>query len=303
MPKIVRVCAIFQLCLTCSWLLVLVFAPFTGEYWTMRASLLLFETVTGVGEGRFIPHDKLLRHQERFRQLPATLQASVLEGYRRLEQDAEVPASVWCKRAIHLLTHQEAPFLQVWLIAGIVLPVLLLLRKEGSVGALWLLPCISVCYVLSHFFYSTPYPPSADAKLFPTEEALRAYEDPSLLPASDYARMQDAWNRYLLTHWSPSAPLANTPSTPLEEAEYQFTLARVLAKIEAPAKSQTMSSFPQRSPLFLGLFFFWHLCFALIVERTHRFLLKKQRQQQRLTSLSLNPKLMTANAPSHSPVI
>lgn len=301
MRKVVRLCAIFQLCLTCAWMLLLFFAPFMGEYWTTRASLLLFETVTGVGEGRFIPHDKLLRHQERFLKLPPTVQTSVLEGYRQLELEAKTPAGVRLKRAINLLTHQEAPFLQAWFIAGMVLPVLLLLRKEGSVAALWLLPLISACYVLSHFFYSAAVPPSVDAQLFPTEEALKAYEDPALLHLSEYARMQDAWNRYLLTHFAPKAPLATTLSTPLEEAEYQFTLSRVMAKIKAPAKAAAQPIFPQRSSLFLGLFFFWHLCFALIVERAHRVLLKKQRQAAML--LPLNPQLMMANAPSHSPLI
>lgn len=280
MPKRVRMCAIFQLCFTCSWMLLLFLSPFTGDYWNTRASLLLYETVTGIGEGRFIPQEKLLRHQERFRALPQDTQNAVLDGYRSLEQEAQIPASRQLERALRLLTHQESPFLQLWLLAGMILPVLLLLRKEGSVQAIWLLPVIAACYVLSHSVYSAPNPPAADAALFPTEEALRAYEDPTASYSSEYARMQDAWNRYLMVHWSPTIPTESS----LEDAEYQFTLARVQAKMayaqsEIGRQVSVQMSFPQRSSLFLGFFLLWHLIFAYTVERAHRLLLREQRMQ------------------------
>lgn len=271
MPKPVRLCAIFQLCFTCSWVLLLFLSPFTGDYWTTRASLLLFETATGVGEGRFIPQEKLLRHQERFQKLPQQQQAFILEGYERLEQEAQSSPLKRLKMAFYLLTHQEAPFLPAWFLAGLSLPILLLLRKEGSVYAIWLLPIIAGCYLVSHAFYSAPTPLSADAKLFPTENQLHAYENPALAKASDYERMQDAWERYLFTYWDPAS------THDLEEAEYQFNLARVMAKTSADqGKNTHPHTFPQRSALFLALFLFWHFFFALTVQRAHRALLKQQ---------------------------
>lgn len=301
MPKRVRVCAIFQLCFTSSWILLLFLAPFTGDYWNTRASLLLYETVTGIGEGRFIPQEKLLRHQERFRELPAFIQTRVLDGYRHLEQEAQLPVRRQLERAFRLLTHQEAPFLQIWLLAGMILPVLLLLRKEGSVQAIWLLPVIAACYVLSHSFYSSANPPAADAALFPTEETLREFEDPTAYYSSEYARMQHAWNRYLMMHWSPEG---RTESS-LEDAEYQFTLARVQAKMayaqsEIGRDAASRLPFPQRSSLFLGFFLLWHLFFAYTVERAHRLLIKEQSRQ---VSLSLNSPLRAAHVPSHSTIV
>lgn len=256
-------------------MLLLFLAPFTGEHFDIRSDLLLFEHVTGIGEGRFIPKETLLTSQERFAKLPQAQQHTVLEGYRHLENIAQMPASTRFKRALWLLTHQEAPFLQGWFIAGMVLPILLLLRREGSVRALWLLPVITGLYVCSHFLYSVQEMPSADAALFPTEEQLRIYEDPAVMYASSFERMKDAWQHYLVQHWSPSKPLLETASS-LDEAEYQFTLARVLAKIRHPA--HISHTFPKRSHLFLALFLGWHLLFACLVERAQRICLKQQQQ-------------------------
>lgn len=294
MPKRVRLCAIFQLCFTCSWFLLLLLSPFTGDYWTTRASLLLFETATGVGEGRFIPQEKLLRHQERFQKLPQAQQAFILEGYHRLEQEAQASPSKRFQMALYLLTHQEAPFLPAWFLAGLILPVLLLLRKEGSVYAIWLLPIIAACYLVSHFFYSSLSPLSADAKLFPTEVELHAYESPALAASSEYARLQDAWNRYLFTHWDPQS------THDLEEAEYQFNLARVMAKTGADQEKKSLLSypntFPQRSSLFLAFFFLWHFFFALTVQRAHHALLKEQKRLQ-------SPLLANTHGPAHPSLI
>lgn len=273
MPKHVRLCAIVQLCLTCSWMLLLFLAPFTGEHFAIRSDLLLFEHVTGIGEGRFIPKETLQASQERFAKLSKAQQHVILEGYRYLENAAQMPASSRVKRALWLLTHQEAPFLQAWFVAGMVLPILLLLRREGSVRALWILPLITGLYACSHFLYSVQDTPSADAALFPTEEQLRVYEDPAVTYTSSFERMKDAWQRYLVRYFSPSTPLLETAFS-IAEAEYQFTLARVLAKITHP--THMSHTFPKRSNLFLALFLGWHLLFACLVERAQRAALKQQ---------------------------
>jgi hypothetical protein len=77
--------------------------------------------------------------------------------------------------------------------------------------------------------------------------------------------LEKGWKRYLLDQWSLNQEIDENQQ--LEEAEFQFTLAR-LNMLHAQPRSEWLNTFHEKSSLFsLLLFFAWNMFFAWSVSR------------------------------------
>lgn len=256
-----RICAIIQLCLAFSLILWVVAEPFTGEYFTTRSSLLLFQTATGKGD-RFVPADKLARHAKRFDMLDASQQRRVLEGYRNLEDYASRPFLSKLVDSGKALFLDLSPFTQAWIFFSIAIALLLLLHISGAAAAAWLLPVITLCYVIDNQMDGASPPALAEESLLPSEHELIAQYPANSLVAS--------WQQYLIRNWAQEAP-SDDPQLFLEQVEsgeHALTVARVERWMERNPSLRDRPVRPTRKPWpLLAMFMAWNLSFAVCVNR------------------------------------
>lgn len=256
-----RICAIIQLCLAFSLILWVVAEPFTGEHFTTRSSLLLFQTATGKGD-RFVPADKLARHAKRFDMLDASQQRRILEGYRNLEEYASRPFLSKLVDSGKALFLHLSPFTQAWIFFSIVIALLLLLHISGAAAAAWLLPVITLFYVIDNQMHGVTPPTLADEALLPSEHELIAQYPAESLVAS--------WQQYLIRSWAREAP-SDDPQLFLEQVElgeHALTVARVERWMEQNHGLRDRPVRPTRKPWpLLAMFIAWNLTFAIGVNR------------------------------------
>lgn len=256
-----RICAIIQLCLAFSLILWVMAEPFTGEYFTTRSSLLLFQTATGKGD-RFVPADKLARHAKRFDTLDVNQQRRVLDGYRKLEGYASRPFFAKFVDSWKALLLDLSPFTQAWIFFSIVIALLLLLRISGAAAAVWLLPAITLCYVVDNQMDGVTPPALTDEALLPSEQELVTQFPADSLVAS--------WQQYLIRSWAREVP-STDPQRYLEQVEsgeHALTVARVERWMEQNPVLGAKPVRPTRKPWpLLALFIVWNFTFAACVNR------------------------------------
>lgn len=263
----IKACAIIQLCLAFSCIIWVWAQPFTGDYFTTRSALLLFQTATGQGNS-FISPEKLKRHAVRFAKLEPKRRQQLLEAYTELERRAQRPALTKLGESFKALLIDLPPFTQAWLLFSITIAILLLRGVEGAVAASWLLPVITLCCVFDNPRFSAIA--SVDEVQLPSEEVfLKQYlEEPlgSSL-AEQKAGWTRAWQRYLIEVWADETPSSDPEewAMQVESGEYALTVARIekggggVIAI-SPSKQITW-------PL-LWLYLFWNTLFAMLVNRS-----------------------------------
>lgn len=252
-----RVLAIVQLCLAFSLMLWVLAEPFTGEYFATRSSLLLFQTATGKGD-KFVAADKLQRHAERFAQLSPERQETLLKGYRDLEKQTQRSFASKAQDSAKALLLDLPPFAQAWLVFSVAIAILLLLSVEGAAKAAWLLPIITLCYVVDDRMHYVAPPPSADERILPNEEYLTQHYGSNLL---------QSWQRYLVVEWAGEEPRedAQTFALQVEAGEHALTVARIEAWLNQPHTKKEPSNSQIPFPL-LALYLLWNFTFALLIQ-------------------------------------
>lgn len=249
-PGPARVCAIVQLCIAFSMILWELTLPFTGEVFKQKSSTMLYEEVLRSAQFEKLPP----AHQQRFfAQYDAMKAKQPIGG--KLSAGA---AQLFVKNSV---------FKTSWLLFSIILPILLLKRREGVAAAIWILPMLAFCYACDNQFNGQAFA-NQEALLFPSEtQIVENYMDAELSPriSEQQIQLSVGWKRYLIREW-----LEEIPSQEREIFEQQakagsfaFTLARIEKRLLDDA-TRASTVFRKEHPLFLCAYLLWNLLFALI---------------------------------------
>lgn len=269
-PMPARLCAIIQLCLAFIVILWNLSQPFMGELFAFKSQILLYQDVMGISpKQETVEKQARMRHNaERFQALPLEEKQLILKSYQKLEALLERSFFTKMGRSLHILFFEMPTYEQVWLLLSIVLPILLLKRVEGASQAIWLLPLLTSFYAYDNQLFGRPTSPTAEARLFPSEEVIVAHYLSEPLSKNVFGQSEQllrGWKRYLVKEWTKEQPSSDSLvfNQQAEKGEFLFTLARLKA---LPAPNKMLSSKPPaKEPIsLLAVYLFWNFFFAYI---------------------------------------
>lgn len=273
-PTSARLCAIIQLCLAFSILLWNAALPFTGELFTIKSKLVLYQDVMGTTAKDQLSIEKrlrLARNQERFEQLPPKQAKTIIRGLESTQKQLQRSFFNKIKQAIHILFFEIPFYEQVWLLLSFILPILLLKRTEGVVQVIWVLPLLAALYAVDNRMHGQPPLRAPDTHLFPTEHIL--IKDHLKEPLSEnifeqQIQLQKAWKLYLIKEWNKSlpSPELEIADQQAENGEFAFNLARLNLIAKEEIRTKPTIGIQEPLPL-LALYFFWNVFFACVVWR------------------------------------
>lgn len=258
MSKPQRIMAILQLCIVFTLATSLAAYPFLGEMYDIKKSKLLLEFLMGKNHPA---------NNTRFSQLSDKQQNQIEQQYTTLTENSQKPFTQKLLRSIKILLFALPPFERAWILLGTIIPILLLLRRDGAQHAAWLLPLIAAAYCTDNIRNSPVTNTHLQDPLFPTEQYLvDNYLDAPLSDkvSEQYTQLDHAWHLYLAKEWAKPQPHLNGPSLDeqTDNGLYAFQLARLKAQNTQPQTSDTLR-FRQRQPIWiLVLYVLWNLLFA-----------------------------------------
>jgi hypothetical protein len=270
-PTPQRFMAIGQLCLAFSLLLWYMTQPFMGEYFTLRSRMLLYEYVMGTSDilkNRVDQEAKSKRQLQRFKGLPEEEKQLLKGDYQNLQEYAKRPALKKIADGIHVLTRDIPPFEQAWIVFSITIAILILLKKDGANLAAWIIPLIVMAYIVDNQLNGKTIESPLDYSLFPTEQLLLQNYLAEPLAKTTFEQKQqleEGWQRYLIKNWSSVGK--NKYNDPVEEGEFNFTLAR-LKLLRTQPLSSWLHSFNEKLGFFSMFFYLlWNGLFGWIIGR------------------------------------
>lgn len=263
-PTPARVMAILQLSLGLLLLIWQLSQPFMGELFAIRSKMAVYEYVMGTRDGSEMQQ----RNAARFQQLPVNLRTEIIHDYSQWQD--KLQESFWhkLKRAFEGVLFHMPLFEKMWLLLSLVIPILILLKVEGSIHAAWLIPLVVFAYAVDNRWYGEPKHLSPELQLFPTEAYLmHTYAEDELdpNPFNQKEQLQASWELYLIKEWTQPIPgtAVIEHAKQVEEGEYAFTTARALAikKDKEPSKPV------QESNALLIVYLLWNIAFAYVVSK------------------------------------
>lgn len=272
LPTKQRLITIGQLCAAFSLMLWYLVQPFMGEYFTLRSHLLLYEYVMGTSDilkTKKGQEKKLERQTERFKKLPESKQHLLIKDYQEIQTYAMRPPSQKVQEGVQILIKNIPPFEQAWIFFSIIIGILILLKKKEAKQAAWLLPLIVLTYCIDNQVTGKPSFLAPDLQLFPTEEKIiHHYLIEPLSPSffRQKEQLEKGWQRYLIENWSTNQ--FDGENNRLEEAEFQFTVARLNLWHGQPLSKWLHRFHEKLNPIFLFFILVWNTLFAWIVSRS-----------------------------------
>lgn len=255
-PTPIRVFAILHLCLAFTILLWNAGVPFMGDLYQIKSKMVLFQEVMD---------------QKLFQTLPEKEKRDILQHYQNIQSQLKIPFQQKLTRSIEQLLFKVPPFKLAWLFFSIVISIQLLMRIEGAVQAVWLLPLLAGAYALDNRLNHSPAQLTQAELLFPSESFLveqYVREPLSQQILEQQQQLKMGWKHYLIDQWDPQHDNS-------ERGEFYFNLERLKRTINEKSVNK-----PIREPLFLlALYLFWNLSYALIAKKS-------------LTNLENNNKLL-----------
>lgn len=269
-PMPSRICAIIHLCLAFIIVAWNMSQPFMGELFILKSQMLLYQDVMGVAKqsDNSKTQLRLARNRERFESLPQEEQQLLLTNTQKLHQLSERSFLTKLGRSMHLLVFEIPSFEQIWLLLSIILPILLLKRVDGAVQAIWLLPLLTLLYAADNQWYSSSTAPTAESKLFPTEEIIvHQYLNH---PLSDdifkqKEQLLEGWKLYLIKEWTTNKVAKREEfENQAEDGEFRFNIARIKS-LPLPDKLFSHPPLLRESLWIHFLYLFWNIFFAYII--------------------------------------
>lgn len=252
-PVPARVIAIIQLTLGLMVLLWQLSQPFMSDYFSIKSKITLYQFI--------------LNSPEKLSLLTKEQKQSIENGNEFWSK--MLNESFLSKTTRSLVNLFNLPLLnQLWLIASILLPILILLKVEGALHAAWLFPMIAFAIATDNQWYGVKPNLSEELALFPKESYLLETYTPEALRLNPFQQRDpliEAWKKYLVVEWAHEIP-SNEPmifNNQVDHGEYLFTLARVLA-----IKNEQPIAKPIKEPIeLLGLYVLWNIFFAYVVNK------------------------------------
>ena len=231
--KTTRAFAIAQLCIAFTILLWHLSQPFVGDLFRAKAQILVFE--------------EAMKDRVRYEGLPEEDRLLIAEGYDRAQRQIGLPFTTKLEQSFSGLIYKVSPYELAWIVLSIVLPILLLKQVDGARLAVWLIPLMSILYVVDNQYYGVEMGPTAHERLFPSEEELvRDYMDEPLGESlgEQHAQLKGAWERYVAERWGDG---------------YAFNAARGVALVERREERPQA----KEGVLLCWAIVVWNLLFAL----------------------------------------
>lgn len=263
-PTPARVMAILQLSIALMVLLWQLSQPYMGDLFTIRSKMAVYEYVLGNPAGNELQQ----RQAHRFNQLPEAQQTAVKEGYQQWTAKLQEPFWHKLKRAFENVLFNMPLFEKLWLVLSLVIPILILLKVEGSVPAAWLIPLVVFAYAVDNRWSGEPHRLSKELQLFPSEEyLLKTYVDENVdpNPFNQKESLEAGWKAYLVQEWAHETPSSDEKAfeQQVETGEYAFTVGRALAiEDEKPQKRHTYEATSM-----LTVYLLWNIAFAYVVTK------------------------------------
>ncbi len=260
LPKGMRIVLILQLCFAFCVILNSLSYPFMKNLFDYKEKILLFHQVMG------IPNSE--ENQKRFSTLQPSERHEIVQNYHRLQGKSNDSFATKTLQAVHILLFELPLFERGWIALSIAIAIALLLRVEGALLAVWLLPIITSFYIYQNYTYGDHARPSEEIQLFPTEQLIVSnYLKEPLSTNIETQREQllHGWQRYLIQEWAHQDPSTDHQVllTQYREGEFAFNLARLKIAIKQPDSAH---SFNQReAPFKLFLYMLWNLLVPILV--------------------------------------
>ncbi len=259
-----RVMAIAQLCIAFTIICWNLSIPFMGDHFILQRKVKLVKHVT--------TNEAVLGDQSRFNRLPNTIKKEIINLETRLKKQGTVSIIEKAEKSLwHLLVEVPA-FELAWIVLGVAVSIMVLKKREGARQAAWILPLLACAYLIDNTFFGVTPPLPDEAKVYPSEEfLLKNFLNKPLESRIDRQKEQlkDAWNRYVVVEWAKEVPSDNSSTfqKQVEEGEYQFTVARVLAMAREKEKRIRKPLLVKEPLPFLLLYVCWNVGFAYLCTR------------------------------------
>jgi len=266
-PMPARVCAIIQLCLAFTLILWKLAQPFSGEFFTIKSHLLLFEDVIGRSSAvspSTEQQERLARNRDRFEQVSPKIREEIKTGYDDSRASLQRSFFEKLKQGWIQLVIKTHPFEQAWLFFSIIISVMLLKKVEGATQAIWLLPLLTALYAADNRWHGNPKQIAEEVALFPLESTLM--NEYLKVPLSkdileQRKQLEYGWKLYLVHEWTHETLTEDILSMDqqAEEGEFAFNLKRLQLYLKDKQKRQGVL----QEPLWiLAIYLFWNIFFA-----------------------------------------
>jgi hypothetical protein len=283
-PTPQRLMAIIQLCLAFSFICWYSIQPFMGEYFSLKSRSLLYEYVMGTSDTLNANPDTQLkseRQKNRFKNLSSHTKEWIIDDYKKIQKYLSRSIQTKLQDGIKTLFFNIPPFELAWLFFSVVVSILILLKKEGSKAAAYLLPLIVFAYAIDNQLNAPIRAHSPDDFLFPSEETIinnyLSHPINHLSPLTQKKELQKGWENYLINHWLPINFNHISRDQRIEQSEFLFTIAR-LKTFQQQNFVDWLNRFNQKEkPIVLVCYILWNMLFAAIMNRSN---MKRSRLQQ-----------------------
>lgn len=254
-PTLPRVCAIIQLCMAFTLLLTIILQPYLGDLFAVKSQVLYYEVV--------LQQD----YAEHFSSLPAEERERIESNYETLKSKLHLPLVAKLQRSIELIMN-TSPWKLAWLFFSLVLAVFLLLRIEGTVQVIWLLPLLATLYAVDNRFHGITVENSR-ALLFPTEnEIVTHYLDEPLSNniMEQQRQLTLGWKRYVIEKWAHEVPAEDMSKFERQYAQgnFAFAVAQLPNRTDIDRLFLQTADRQQEPLLLLVLYILWNSFFAFI---------------------------------------
>jgi hypothetical protein len=260
-----RVLAIIQLCLAFTAFLLLAGKPFMTDHYQIKSEMLIYEYVMGKQNNN---------QAELFHSLPNETQDKIHTQYETLLKKASTGFLGKIQKSCDIIFFEAPSFERTWIFFGVLIPILLLKKVEGARHAIWILPLITLAYLINNHLHGIDRQSELD-KLFPSEHFLetRYLKIPinSLAIAEQQKAILKTWQLYLVEFYTKEIPSEKREifHTQVLKGDFAFNLERLEKSFLDKADKKDEDKIP---PALAGLYLTWN---CLLAASTLEFKMRK----------------------------
>lgn len=242
LKKKAKVYCILQLCVVFTVLCGYLAYPFLGEVFSFKKLEAPYLFLRGEN------------NLNRFEMLSSEEKEKLALGESNLKTRLNRPYFQKLKDALYIFI-EVSPLKTVWILLGVILPLLILLQIRGAISAIWLLPVIAVAFAFENITWGVPQQEDPDEKLFPSEKYLIQNYLDGKFPLSvleEKTALEKGFKKYLKAEWGNGNN---------DDGAFNFILARIQAREKVNYLQKT--DWRQKEPLiFLLIFVAWNFLIA-----------------------------------------
>ncbi|KAF3361983.1 Uncharacterized protein PHSC3_001541 [Chlamydiales bacterium STE3] len=244
-----RVLCILQLCFGLGAFLWILLYPFLGSIYHYKSQLLVYESVMEQNQIQLSKHER----------------SALNAQYGTIQKAYAQPFFDKIKSAFAFFL-AVSPLEWAWVFLAISVPIMLLLKVEGSNQLIWLFPILALGFAYENRTYGGTYISFSDH--LPSENYLITrylegnIENNSIV--EQYSQLKRAWDLYLIEEWAKEQP-SESPSERERQSKKGKLLFDLFRLEKTPRLSLEHAFLQKRSLSLLSLYVLWNLLFAIFV--------------------------------------